>query len=190
MDAGETTKLLQHIRDEDGARQRVFEIVYGELRQLAGGMFRAQHASHTLQPTALVNEAFLRLVDQTAITWESRAHFFAVAARAMRQILVDHARRRHRLKRGGDGVRLTLHEAAAPLDDSPPELLDLDDALTKLEQLDPRQSQVVDLRFFGGLTVAEVALVMELSKTTVETEWRMASAWLKRELTRGDAEAG
>jgi RNA polymerase sigma-70 factor (ECF subfamily) len=182
----ETTRLLNALDGDDpSAAQRLFAVVYDELRALAGDCFRQQRIDHTLQPTALVNEAFIKLVDQTRIEWQSRAHFLAVAARAMRQILIDHARGRATAKRGGDLCRVTLDEAVTPISDTDPELLDLDDALRRLAAMDQRQSQIVELRFFGGMTVEEVAHVLNVSKTTIETEWRMARAWIRRELTNG-----
>lgn len=182
----ETTQLLSALDGDDpSAAQRLFAVVYHELRALAGDCFRRQRIDHTLQPTALVNEAFIKLVDQTRIEWQSRAHFLAVAARAMRQILIDHARGRATAKRGGDLCRVTLDEAVTPISDTDPELLDLDDALRRLAAMDQRQSQIVELRFFGGMTVEEVARVLGVSKTTIETEWRMARAWIRRELTGG-----
>ena len=185
---GETTRLLHALdRDDPSAAERLYIIVYDELRAVAARYFRDQPADHTLQPTALVNEAFLRLVDQTRMEWQSRAHFLAVAARAMRQILIDHARRRGAVKRGRDLCRVTMDQAVTPIVDSDPELLDLDEALQKLAAIDQRQSKVVELRFFGGMTVEEVAHVLDVSKTTTETEWRMARAWLRRELTQGEA---
>jgi RNA polymerase sigma-70 factor (ECF subfamily) len=133
-----------------------------------------------------VNEAFLRLVDRTRVEWKSRAHFLAVAARAMRQILIDHARGRGRVKRGGELCRVTMAEGQTPITDTDPELLDLDEALHGLSRLDERQSQIVELRFFGGMTMDEIAHVLDLSKTTVETDWRMARAWLRRKLADGE----
>ena len=181
----ETTRLLYALdADDPSAAERLFALVYDELRALAGDYFRHQRIDHTLQPTALVNEAFVKLVDQTRIDWQNRAHFLAVAARAMRQILIDHARARKAAKRGGDLCRVTMDEAITPISEADPELLDLDDALQRLANMDNRQSKIVELRFFGGMTVEEVAHVLGLSKTTVETEWRMSRAWLRRELTR------
>jgi RNA polymerase sigma-70 factor (ECF subfamily) len=179
----ETTELLRALDgDNPSAAPRLFALVYDELRALAGNYFQRQRADHTLQPTALVNEAFIKLVDQTRIEWQSRAHFLAVAARAMRQILIDHARGRATAKRGGDLLRVTMDEAATPLTDYDPELLDLDDALKRLAAMDERQSRIVELRFFGGMTVEEVAHVLKVSKATVEADWRMARAWIRREL--------
>ena len=184
----ETTQLLHALDARDpSATDRLFAIVYDELRGLAANHFVNQPLDHTLQPTALVNEAFLKLVDQTRIEWQSRAHFLAVAARAMRQILIDHARRRAAAKRGGDLCRVTMAEGVTPIADSDPEMLDLDESLRRLAAMDERQSRIVELRFFGGMTMEEVSHVLDASKTTVETEWRMARAWLRRELTSGEA---
>ncbi len=160
-------------------------LVYGELRALAGSYFDRQNPNQTLQPTALVHEAFLRMVDQTAVQWRDRAHFFAVAATAMRQILTDHARRRRSQKRGGGWDRITLDAAVTPPAEAEIDLDALDAALTKLETLDERKHRVVTLRFFGGLTVEDVALVTGMSRSTAENEWRGAKAWLSRELSRG-----
>jgi RNA polymerase sigma factor (TIGR02999 family) len=182
--SGETTQLLCALDGSDpSVAQRLFTAVYDELRALAGDCFRHQRSDHTLQPTALVNEAFIKLVDQTRVEWQSRAHFLAVAARAMRQILIDHARGRATAKRGGGLCRVTMDQAVTPVFDHDPELLDLDDALKRLSAIDARQARIVELRFFGGMSVEEVAHVLHLSKTTIETDWRMARAWIRRELT-------
>ncbi|MBN2445715.1 MAG: sigma-70 family RNA polymerase sigma factor, partial [Phycisphaerae bacterium] len=172
-DINETTRLLHALGNGDAAvTPELFQLVHDELRRLAGNQFRQQRPDHTLQPTALVNEAFLKLVDQARTDWRSRAHFVAVAAKAMRQILIDHARGRARQKRGGNVCRVTMDEAITPIVDADPEILDLDEALKKLSEFDPRQSRIVELRFFGGMSVADIAHVLELSKTTVESEWR------------------
>lgn len=185
MDAlGETTRLLHALDARDpSAAEQLFALVYEQLHALARNYFRKQPRDHTLQPTALVNEAFLRLVDQTCVEWQGRAHFLAVAARAMRQILIDHARRRRCAKRGGDLCRVTVDQAVTPITEYAPDVLDLDEALQRLATLDERQSRIVELRFFGGLTVDEAAHVLGISKSTAESEWRMARAWLRRELT-------
>jgi RNA polymerase sigma-70 factor, ECF subfamily len=180
---GEATRLLLALDANDpSAAQQLFALVYPELHALAAGNFRDQPRDQTLQPTALVNEVFLRLIDQTRVEWMSRAHFLAVAARAMRQILIDHARGRARVKRGGGLCRVTLDQAVTPITDTDPELLNLDEALQRLATLDDLQSRIVELRFFGGMSVEEVAHVLGVSKSTVENEWRMARAWLRREL--------
>ena len=185
---GETTQLLIALDSGDPAvADRLYRLVYDELRGLAERHFKRQPADHTLQPTALVDDAFLRLIDQTRSEWQSRAHFMAVAAKAMRHILIDHARQRGRQKRGGDLCRVTMDEAVTPIAARDPEILDLDEALQRLARLDERQARIVELRFFGGLTVEAVAHVLDVSKTTVESEWRMARAWLRRELSNGGA---
>lgn len=184
--AGEVTRLLNEVaRGHKGAEERLIPLVYAELRKLAGHYMRAESASHTLQPTALVHEAYLRLAGPTRTDWESRAHFFGVAAKVMRQILVDHARSRDAAKRGGGVTPLPLDKLgegpgtpATPVD-----LLDLDEALTRLALLDERQARIVELRYFTGLTVEDTAQLLDLSPRTVKREWRLARAWLYGELT-------
>jgi RNA polymerase sigma factor (TIGR02999 family) len=162
-------------------------LVYRELRRLAGGYLRGERPDHTLQPTALANEVYLRLVDQSRVQLADRAHFFAIAGRMMRRILIDHARAHRAQKRGGTGTRLVFDEAM----DSPvrPEVdaLALADALADLEQMDERQVRIVELRFFGGLTVEEISRVLDVSTPTVKREWRTAKAWLYQELSKGGA---
>lgn len=160
--------------------------VYAELRRLAGSYLRRERPDHTLQPTALVHEAYERLADQREKRWEGRSHFFAVGALAMRRVLVDHARSHGRQKRGGNWERVTADQAVPLLSDAPlsmEDVLALDRALNKLAQLDPRQAKVVELRYFGGLGAAETADVLGVSKRTVEGDWTHARAWLKRELS-------
>ena len=188
-DEAEVTRILSELNERPGAAERLMPLVYEELRALARSFFAAQPADHTLQPTALVHEAYLRLVKTPEVTWSSRAHFFAVAAMAMRQILVNHAEARHAEKRGGKRDRVSLSEAidvAAPATVSEPDrevtIEALHDALNRLEALDGRQARIVELRYFGGLTVAEVAHVLKVSPSTVEKDWRMARLWLLREL--------
>ncbi len=164
--------------------------VYDELRRLARGYLRRERSDHTLQPTALVHEAYLRLVDQDRLRWQGRTHFFAVGAQMMRRLLVDHARKRGRAKRGHDWQRVTLDHAVTPLLGralTPDELLGLDLAIEKLATLDQRQARIVELRFFAGLEVAEVAEILGVSKRTVEGQWTHARAWLRRELSAGGA---
>ena len=177
-------------RGEDAALDRLTPLVYDELRRRARAYIRYEPPGHTLQPTALVNEAFLRLVDSGDVDWHDRAHFFAVAARIMRRILVDAARARGALKRGG-GAERVAHSTAVNLDDLPAvasdlteQLCALDDALDTLAKMDPRRAQVVDLRFFGGLTVEETGQVLDISTQTVMRDWKLARAWLARELAR------
>jgi RNA polymerase sigma-70 factor (ECF subfamily) len=180
----DVTQLLNALNEGDAATvDRLFGLVYEELRAVSAGCLRNERPDHTLQPTALVNEVFLRLIKQTQIDWKNRAHFLAVAASAMRQVLIDHARGRKRVKRGGPAQRVAMADAITPIADADPELLDLEEALQRLATMDPRQSRIVELRFFGGMTVEEIAHVLGVSRSTVEAEWRMARAWLRRELT-------
>lgn len=182
----EVTQLLVEMQSgRQGAEDQLLPLVYDELRRVAAHYMRRERAGHTLQATALVHEAYLQLVDQTRVNWQNRAHFFAVAAKLMRRILVDHARGHNAAKRGGGGRPLTLEEAAGLLQHHDVELEALDDALNDLGRIDARQSRIVELRFFGGLTVEETAEVMALSSATVEREWRMARAWLHSQLQRG-----
>ena len=162
----------------------MYAAVQVELRRLAGGMMRSERSDHTLQPTALVNEACLRLFDQRG-AWEGREHFLALAATVMRRILADHARRRRSEKRGGDRKRVTLEGSEAAEDDRGVDLTALDAALEKLAGLYERQARIVELRYLAGMTVEEVATTLDISRSTVEAEWRMARAWLHRELGEG-----
>jgi RNA polymerase sigma factor (TIGR02999 family) len=162
------------------------DAVYDELRQLARGYLRRERRDHTLEPTGLVHEAYLRLIDQTRVDWQGRTHFFAIGARMMRRLLVDHARRHDRKKRGGEAVKVTFADAVTPLlgrDLDREDLLALDDALRRLHELDERQAQIVELRFFAGMKVDEVAAYLGVSKRTVEADWTHARAWLRRALT-------
>jgi RNA polymerase sigma-70 factor, ECF subfamily len=158
--------------------------IYGELRRLARKYMRAERANHTLQATALVNEAYLRLMADQGTPWQDRAHFFAAAAQSMRHILVDHARARRADKRGGIQRQVTLTEGLASQENQAVEVLTLHEALEKLEKLDARQARVVELNFFGGLTFAEIAYVVDASERTVKRDWQMARAWLKLELSK------
>jgi RNA polymerase sigma factor (TIGR02999 family) len=182
----EVTALLAAWSDGDEtARGRLIDAVYDELRGLARGYLRGERADHSLPPTALVHEAYLKLIDQRHVRWQNRAHFFAIAAHVMRRVLVDHARTRGAVKRDG-GQRVPLQDVDAAADPSEVDVLDLDAALEKLSSLDPRQSQLVELRFFGGLTVDEAAAVVGVAPATVNRDWALARAWLFREL-RGDS---
>jgi len=163
---------------------RLIPQVYGELRRLAAYYMRSERGNHTLQPTALVNEAYTRLVQQPQIPWQSRAHFFATASHLMRHILVDHARARRAGKRGGLQQQVTLDDALLPSSERTIDVLILDEALENLAQFDPRQARIVELHFFGGLTFAEIALVLDVTERTVKREWSMARAWLKGELSK------
>lgn len=179
----EVTHLLQRIRaGEEGAAEALFPLVYEQLRELARRSFRRERAHHTLQPTALVHEAWLRVAAQTSGDWQDRAHFFGIAARVMRQVLVDHARRRGALKRAGRREPVTMEripddDGAAPLD-----VVALDEALARLAALAPRKAGVVELRLFAGMTVEEVAEALGVSVRTVEGDWAFARAWLRSEL--------
>ena len=164
------------------ALEKLTPIVYGELHRLAGRYMRGERTGHSLQTTALVNEAYMRLVGYERMQWQNRAHFFAVAAQVMRRILVDHARR-HNLKRGGDVQHVSLEEAALVGGERGTDLVALDEAMNLLGQFDARKAQVVEMRFFGGLTVQETAEVLKVSPVTVMRDWSTAKAWLYRELT-------
>jgi len=180
------TELLRRWNSGDReAMDRLMPIVYDELRRLAAGYLRGERPGHTLQPTALVHEAYLRLVRQDRVEWQNRAHFFGIAASMMRRVLVDHARRRQAEKRDAGGFRLTLQLGEAFEAARDPELLELDQALGRLEQLDADQARVVELRFFGGLTVEETAVVLGISTATVKREWRTAKAFLRDEMASG-----
>lgn len=184
------TELLRRWNSGDReAMDRLMPIVYDELRRLAAGYLKGERPGHTLQPTALVHEAYLRLVRQDRVEWQNRAHFFGIAARMMRRVLVDHARRRQAEKRDAGGFRLTLQLGEAFEAARDPELLELDQALGRLERLDADQARVVELRFFGGLTVEETAVVLGISTATVKREWRTAKAFLRDEMASGDAGA-
>ncbi len=170
------------------ALNRLTPIVYNELHRLARRYMRGEPAGHSLQATALVNEAYVRLVDYKRMQWQNRAHFFAVSAQLMRRILVEHARR-HNLKRGSDIPHFSLNEVSDVGGGQDPDLTALDDAMNSLARIDPRKVQVVEMRFFGGLEVAEIAEVLKVSEITVKRDWRAAKVWLLRELTGGGSGA-
>ncbi|OWY72665.1 hypothetical protein B7486_07050 [cyanobacterium TDX16] len=181
------SQILAAWSDGDGsAAERLMPLVYQELRALAGEMFRDQPRAQTLQPTALVHEAYLRLAGQSSPSWNDRQHFFRVAAKAMRQLLTDAARRRRAQKRGGDQVKLTLGSDPPAAGEDPFDVMVLDDAICRLTALDERQGQIVELRFLGGLSVEETAAALGVSPRTVELDSRLAKAWLQRELRGGD----
>jgi RNA polymerase sigma-70 factor, ECF subfamily len=181
----EVSQLLRAWSDGDKtAFDKLMPLVYGELRQMAKRYMDRQPTGHTLQTTALIHEAYLRLVGQSEVQWQNRAHFFGVAARAMRHILVDYARNRQAAKRGGAVQQVTLDEAATVSAEQAAELVALDDALESLAAFDRRKSQVVELRYFGGLTVEETAEVLQVSPGTVARDWRLARTWLLRELSK------
>ena len=175
----ETTRILHDLRGGNReALDRLMPIVYRELRRLAQHYLRNERPDHTLQATALVHEAFLRLIDQTNVQWQDRAHFIGISAHLMREILINHAVARKRLKRGGGQYKVSVEEAGAWLSEPEVDLIVLNDALNELAAIDPRQSQIVELRFFGGLSVEETAEALTLSTATVKREWRLAKAWL------------
>ena len=178
------TAILQELRNGNPkAADRLLPLVYEELRARAGAHFRHQGADHTLQPTALVHEAYLKLIDQTEIEWKDRAHFLALAATAMRQVLIDHARAKNAEKRGGAWKRVTLQGQGSAAGIGELDVIALDEALQKLENIDSRQARVVELRFYAGLSVSDAAEVIGVSARTVELDWKMAKAWLSRELS-------
>ena len=189
MTDSQATQLVQKMGAGDPkAADELVPLVYTELRGLAAAFLRREGRGHTLQPTAMVHEAFMRLVDQTRVEWKGRAHFVAVAAQTMRRILVDHARAKKASKRGGGRVRVTLQSDLAISPEREEDVLALHEALEKLQTVDPRQAKIVELRFFGGLTVKEVAEVLGVSTRTVENDWTMVRAWLRRELSAGEAD--
>ena len=180
---GEVSSLLRAWGDRDpGALEKLTPIVYDELRRLARRHMKGEHPGHSLQTTALANEAYMRLVDYKRMQWQNRAHFFAVSSQLMRRILVDHARR-HNLKRGGGVQHVSLEQVAVLVADEDTDLVALDDAMNALSRIDPRKVQVVEMRFFGGLSVEEIAEVLKVSTITVKRDWRTARTWLYRELT-------
>jgi RNA polymerase sigma factor (TIGR02999 family) len=183
--SSDVTQLLDAMKQGDQAAfEQLLPLVYDELHRIAGRHMARQHHNHTLQTTGLIHEVYLRLVNQEEKRWENRAHFFAVAATVMRHILVDHARARQRDKRGGDALKVSLDEAAAKADERALEITALDEALKTLATFDQQQSCIVELRFFGGLTMEEIAEAMGTSLSTVEREWRAARAWLGRQLRK------
>jgi RNA polymerase sigma-70 factor, ECF subfamily len=179
-----TATLLEMSAGDENAAAKLLPYVYDELRRLAAGYLRRERPDHTLQPTALVHEAYLRLIDQTRADWKNRAHFYAVASEMMRRILVDHARKHHAAKRGGNETRISLDEAISFPRDVEMEVMAVDEALMDLSRLDPQQGRVVELRFFGGLTLDETAEVMAISRSTVQREWNMAKSFLYNQLSK------
>ena len=181
-----TRLLVSWSQGDQAALDQLMPLVYGELRRLASAYLRRERSNHTLQSTALVHEAFMRLVNQQEVQWRNRAHFFAIAAQMIRRILVDYARAQHTEKRGSGSVKLELDEAmAAPLESGfDLDVLALNDALDQLSRLDVRQSRIVELRFFAGLSIEETAEIMKLSPASIKREWNSARAWLFREMTR------
>jgi RNA polymerase sigma-70 factor, ECF subfamily len=179
----EVTRLLRAWSSGDeAALARLVPLVEAELHRLAGSYLRRERPGHTLQTTALVNEAYLRLIDDSAVEWQNRVHFYGIAAQLMRRILVDHARRRRKLKRGGDPLRVSLAEAEYAAPEPSADIIALDEALSSLATLDARKSQIVELKFFGGLQEEAIAEVLKISLRTVQREWNLARAWLYNEL--------
>jgi RNA polymerase sigma factor (TIGR02999 family) len=177
-----TSLLAQFGAGKPDAEAQLTPLIYRELRRLAAGYMRRERANHTLQATALVNEAWIRLVQQPQMTWQSRAHFFGIASKLMRQILVDHARRRSAAKRGVGAKQITLTDNLAAAPGQLMDVLVLDDALQRLNAIDARAAQIVEMHFFGGLSFEEMALVLGVSARTVKRDWRMARAWLHTDL--------
>ena len=181
----DVTRLLEQLRAGDrNAVADLVPLLYDELRQLASKYLRRERPGHTLQATALVHEAYLRLVDQKDVGWQNRSHFFGVAAQQMRRILVDHARHRHAAKRGGSAPKVTLDEALVVSEQASEDVLQLNELLSWLGERDEQQARVVELRVFGGLTVEEAAEALDISPATVKRDWAMAKAWLTREIQR------
>jgi len=181
-----TQILLDLQQGNPEAANRLIVVLYDELRALAASYLLGESPGHSLPPTALVHEAYLRMVDQSRVQWQGRGHFLAVAAHVMRRVLVDHARAKKRAKRGGDRQRIEWTEEIVAECHRDIDLLEIDDALSTLAERDPRQATIVELRFFGGLGMEEIARVLGVSKRTVEAEWTMIRAWLRRELARED----
>jgi len=177
-----TVLLAEVAKGNENAASRLIPLVYAELRRLAGWYMRRERSDHTLQPTALVHEAYLKLVEQRSVDWQSRAHFFGIAAQVMRRILVDHARGHLRKKRGGGQLAVPIEEALVFTPEQSLELVKLDQALEQLTKLDARQGKIVELRFFGGLTVEQTADLLGISPKTVKRDWSVAKAWLHGEL--------
>ena len=182
--------ITELLRDWSVGKTEVLDdllpLVHSELHRQAHNYLRHERPGHTLQTTALINEAFLKLTGDREVKWESRSHFFAIAAKAMRQVLIEYARKRDRLKRGGNPIRISLDENIAPVESNKNgvDLIALDEALGRLEEIDPGQVRLVELRFFSGMTLEETAAAMKVSRSTVAREWKVAKIWLYRELSR------
>jgi len=179
----DVTQLLIAVRDGDeDARHALAPLVYDELKKLAAGHVRRERGPHAVQATELVSDAFMKLVDDDRVDWEGRSHFYALASRLMRQLLVDRARRRNRQKRGAGATHLSFDEVVTVSADNDTDILAVEDALKALEAIDPRQAEIVTLRFYGGMTMKEVAQVLGVSKRTADRQWALIKAWLRREL--------
>jgi RNA polymerase sigma-70 factor, ECF subfamily len=184
MESPEITQLLAKASEGDkSSENQLLSLVYEELRRLAASYMRRERADHTLQPSALVNEAYLKMIGSDSLSWESRGQFYAAAARTMRNILIDYARGHTASKRGGIQQRVELHEGIAFVEGQAEEILAIDEALEKLKSLDPRQSEIVELRYFAGLSVEETAAALGISERTVKRDWSVARAWLQAELS-------
>lgn len=180
---GITQMLIDWEKGDQRALEKLMPLVYSELRRLASNYLRRERAEHTLQPTALVNEAYLKLVDQRNAKWQNRAHFFGISAQLMRRILVDHARQHHAVKRGGSQQqRLSITSVEKFAQEPEIDLLGLNEALDELARMDPQQSRIVELKFFAGLSIEEIAEVLGIGHATVERDWKLARAWLRRQL--------
>ena len=180
---GITKLLIDWGKGDQAALEKLMPLVYSELRRLASNYLRRERAEHTLQPTALVNEAYLKLIDQRNAKWQNRAHFFGISAQLMRRILVDHARQHQAVKRGGSAQqRVSITTVEKLIKEPEIDLLALNEALDELARMDPQQSQIVELKFFGGLSIEEIAEVLGIGHATVERDWKMARAWLRRQL--------
>lgn len=184
MDREVTQLLIEWSNGDKEALDQMMPLVYSELRRIAASHLRRERTEHTLQPTALVHEAYIRLINQQRANWQNRAQFFGVAAQMMRRILINHANERVAAKRGGGALKISLSEAESQMEITDSSLLALDESLTRLAQLDPRKSRIIELKFFGGLKIEEIAEVMQLSHATIEREWTLARAWLHREMQR------
>lgn len=182
-----TELLLSWSKGDLEAREELMPLVYDELRRLAASYLRRERPDHTLQPTALVNEAYLKLIEEKSVNWQSKSHFFGVAAKLMRRILVDHARSHLAEKRGSGMPKVGLTEAIAMSKEQPADLLALDESLSKLAELDPQQGKIVELRVFAGLSVEETAELLKISPATVKRDWAVAKAWLLREVHKAEA---
>jgi RNA polymerase sigma factor (TIGR02999 family) len=179
-----TELLVGWSNGDKEALDRILPIVYDELRKQAARYLRRERVGHTLQTTALIHEAYIRLVDQKNVRWQNRAHFFGISAQLMRRILVDHARSKRRAKRGGSDIRVSLDDAHLITKETELDIIAVDEALERLAKIDEQQSKIVELRFFSGLTVEETAEVLNISPATVKRDWSMAKAWLHREISR------
>jgi RNA polymerase sigma factor (TIGR02999 family) len=179
-----TQLLIDWNNGDKAALDQLMPLVYAELHRLASSYLSRERSDHTLQPTALVNEAYLRLIKQNSIAWENRAQFFGIAAQMMRRVLVNHARDRHADKRGGHALRISLDDAISFFEERDVNLVALDEALNALAELDPQQSRVVEMRFFGGLTIEEIAGQLNISPATVKRDWSTAKLWLLREISK------